>query len=128
MPIICPICSKPCRSDQKAIECSTCLKWCHHANRIHCSGLTDHEFEVHVNNVDLIYTCDKCVAKNTYNNLKYLPHHHEPFVDIDPFKTSKKQNIFNSAQKNYGDFISKCSELGSSLNDTEDEADYFSNT
>ena len=68
-----------------------------------------------------------CCKKNKYDKFKYLPHHHEPFVDIDPFKTSKKQNIFNSARKDYGDFINKCSELGYSLNESDDDDEIFSN-
>ena len=117
MPYICPICSKPWRTNQKSIECSTCLKWVHHNNRIHCSGLTDQEFSSHANDSDLIFNCDKCVAKEVYGQFRYLPHHYEPHLDIDPFKVSKNQNIFNSAKANHRNFITRCSELGYSLSD-----------
>ena len=124
MPISCSLCSKPCRSDQKRIECSLCLRWVHHSNKLNCSGLTDNEFESHVNDIDKIWHCDKCIATKTYNNFKNLPHHVEPFMDTDPFKTPNNKNIFNSAKRKYGDFISKCSELGYSFsNDTNDDYD-----
>ena len=128
MPHICSICSKPWRSGQKAVECGICLKWIHHSNIINCSGLTDHEFNSHVNDVDLLYHCDKCIAKNTYKNFKNLPHHYEPFMDIDPFKTPKNINIFNRAKNKYGDFIKKCSDLGYSLsNDIDDDDENLPN-
>ena len=93
MPISCSLCSKPCRSDQKRIECSLCLRWVHHSNKLNCSGLTDNEFESHVNDIDKIWHCDKCIATKTYNYFKNLPHHVEPFMNIDPFKTPKYKNI-----------------------------------
>ena len=46
--------------------------------------------------------------------------------DIDPFKTSKNHNIFKSAKISHGDFITRCSELGYSLdNDSLDDGDPF---
>ena len=71
----------------------------------------------------LIFNCHKCIAKNTYNQFSNLPHHYEPFMEIDPFKISKNTNIFTSAKNKYGDFIKRCSELGYSLSDNVDEDD-----
>ena len=40
---------------------------------------------------------------------------------MEPYETKKpKSAIFNSAKNNHSDFISKCSDLGFSFNDTDE--------
>ena len=110
MPQICPICAKPLRSRQAAIQCTTCQRYIHHNNQLNCSKITDSEFQIHVNDPDREWKCDCCVSNENFKSLLNLPHYH-PTKEI--YETKKpKTAIFNSAKNNHSDFISKCSELG----------------
>ena len=81
--------------------------------------MTDSEFQNHANDVDLEWHCDRCVAKENFNSLSNLPHYH-PIMT--PFEVKlPKTSIFKTARNNHGDFISKCSELGSSLDNMNDD-------
>ena len=72
--------------------------------------MTYSEFQNHVNDIDLEWHCDRCIAKEDFNSFFNLPLCHPiqtPFVGKQP-----KSSIFKTAISNNGDFISRCSELG----------------
>ena len=74
MSYFCPICDQKWKAGQKSIQCTSCLGWIHHNNRINYSGLIDTEFENHCNDDNKPWECDKCIA-NSFFNL--------PFSDLD---------------------------------------------
>ena len=76
MPYICPICSKPWRTGQASIKCTSCHNWIHHKNKLNCSKMTDSEFINHSNDCDREWLCDCCVANNNFKALYNLPHYH----------------------------------------------------
>ena len=64
MPINCTVCSKKYYSKyQKILQCTTCDGWVHHGNRLDCSGLTDIEFEHHVQDEHKPFECQKCFSE-----------------------------------------------------------------
>ena len=118
MPHICPICTKPWRSGQASIKCTTCQKWIHHSNRLNCSKLTETEFQLQSNDSDRIWQCDCCVSNIKFNTFFNLPLYHPT---KESYETKKpKTSIFKTAKNNHGEFIAKCSEIGYSLNDVND--------
>ena len=115
MPQICPICSKLRRSNQSAIECTNCLKWVHHKNKTNCSGLTDKEFSVHLNEEYKIWLCDNCVHSKNFEILTHLPFFGLPddyFVTGNPPINS---NASNSVATRYKEFLSQCSQFETSI-------------
>ena len=64
MSFVCPICNHQCKSNQKSIQCTSCLGWVHHNNRNNCSGITNTEFHDHCNNIGKYFECDKCCSKS----------------------------------------------------------------
>ena len=60
----CIICNRPVQSNQKAIECDTCQKWCH----INCDGrVTPQDYEVFQNNPNFEWQCLYCTLKEKYD-------------------------------------------------------------
>ena len=78
--------------------------------------MTDSEFINHSNDCDREWLCDCCVANNNFKALYNLPHYH-PIKEQYEIK-QPKTSIFNTAKKYHGDFISRCSDLGFSMEDT----------
>ena len=52
----CTTCKAPCRSNQSAIECTTCEKWTH----LKCTQLSQTEFHQHTLNEQNEWHCTKC--------------------------------------------------------------------
>ena len=111
MPEICPIFSKTCCSKQNQIECSTCHCWIHHGNRLNCSGLTDCEFSLHLNDSSKFFECDNCISGDTLKTFSHLPQ-----FDLPTFDSNNPVNIFTSAKVNHKEFISNCSRIEDFLN------------
>ena len=87
MPHVCPVCSKNCHSSQNWLECTFCLKWVHHGNRLQCSGLTDTEFAEHKADELKPFECDHCISER---NAKI---NNEIFIRM-PFPVECEGNIF----------------------------------
>ena len=75
----CTVCSKPCKMNQKAIECNICSKWVHRK----CTALTDTQFN-DLGSSDMPYFCQPCI--NTV-----LPFHDLPNIYTDLFNSSTSQ-------------------------------------
>ena len=59
----CIICNRPVQSNQKAIECDTCQKWCH----LNCDGrVTLQEYEQFQNSSNFEWECLYCTLKEKY--------------------------------------------------------------
>ena len=71
---ICPVCTDKWKSNQKSIQCTSCLGWVHHNNNRNCSGLTNTEFITHCNDGNKFWECDKCISKSLYTL---------PFANLD---------------------------------------------
>ena len=115
MPQICPICSKLRRSNQSAIECTNCLKWVHHKNKSNCSGLTDKEFSVHLNEVYKIWLCDNCVHSKNFEILTHLPFFGLPDDSVVTGNPPINSNASNSVATRYKEFLSQCSQFETSI-------------
>ena len=67
----CIICNRPVNSNQKAIECDTCHKWCH----MNCDGrVTIQDYEFYENNQDnpeVEWHCLYCNLKETHVNFPF---------------------------------------------------------
>ena len=114
MPQICPICSKLRRSNQSAIECTNCLKWVHHKNKSNCSGLTDKEFSVHLNEKNKIWLCDNCVHSKNFEILTHLPFFGLPDDSVDTEIPPISSNASTSVATKYKEFLSQCSYIETS--------------
>ena len=125
MPYTCPVCSCNWRSGQKSIQCTTCQCWVHHNNKKNCSGLTNTEFDIHCNETDKAWECDRCLGKS----LIFLPFSNldesnwETFNNIKPRKEpSENIKIVNS--KHLKDFVSQCDSIQTLINqDCDDGGD-----
>ena len=77
MPQKCPVCTKFLYSYQNFVQCDVYFGWIHHGNRLECSGLTDVEFNEHVNDIHKPFTCDHCVSerisKDKHSSFQTLP-------------------------------------------------------
>ena len=92
MPIICPVCSKKYyKASQNVLECTTCNGWIHHGNRLECSGLTDTEYQEHLNDVLKPFECDHCVKE------KIAKANNSVFVTL-PFPVECEDNPFGNPQ------------------------------
>ena len=125
MPSICPICSKPWRTGQAAIQCSTCSNWIHHCNNLNCTGLTNQEFKMHTSDNDLFWQCDVCTASIIAKDAFHLP-------DISSIedtvlkckKPHSRLDNLKSVREKHGDFINKCSQIENFLNLNEQVDEY----
>ena len=64
----CIICNRPVQSNQKAIECDTCQKWCH----LNCDGrVTPQDYEYYQNNPNFEWQCLYCTLKEKYDIFPY---------------------------------------------------------
>ena len=68
----CIICNRPVNSNQKAIECDTCHKWCH----MNCDGrltIKDYEFyENNQNNPEVEWHCLYCNLKEKHDIFPFM--------------------------------------------------------
>ena len=126
MTFICPICNSKWKTGQKSIQCTSCLQWIHHNNRNNCSRLTNTEFEIHCNDNNKSWECEKCSAESLF----YLP-----FSVLDDTSWSNFNEI-KSNQINFSDdintinstevknFVSQCDSIQNIINfDIDDEDD-----
>ena len=74
MPLNCTVCSKNCHSYQHRIRCTSCEGWVHHGNRHNCSGMTDTEFETHINDELKPFECDRCINESISRSNSSLFH------------------------------------------------------
>ena len=131
MPHVCPVCSKNCHSSQNWLECTFCLKWVHHGNRLQCSGLTDTEFAEHKADELKPFECDHCISER---NAKI---NNEIFIRL-PFPIECEGNIFGRpAAKPKPDvssmtpdqlkkFVSQCNLIESQLKNEDEDEEIFS--
>ena len=116
MSFICPICNQQCKSNQKSIQCTSCLGWVHHNNRNNCSGITNTEFHDHCNNIGKYFECDKCCSKS----ICFLPFSKlddNDWLTFNEIKTnyvSDDVNMINTAEDI--NFISQCGSIQNSFN------------
>ena len=128
MPNICPVCSKADYPSQNRLECTLCKGWVHHGNRLHCSGLTDTEFEEHRLDEEKPFECDHCIseriAKENNEILVSLPFPIECEGNIfgKPEPTAKP-DITSMTKEQLKKFVKTCKEIDDQLNSDSDEND-----
>ena len=120
MPYLCPVCTKAYYPSQNCLECNICNNWVHHGNRLHCSGLTDAEFDQHKLNSDLPFECDHCVSK------RIAKANNDIFIKL-PFPVECEGNVFGKpepkpkpditsmSQEQLKKFVKQCKEIDSQL-------------
>ena len=118
MSYFCPICNKKWRNGQSSIQCSSCSEWVHHNNRSNCSGLTDSEFDIHTNDENKLYSCDKCCAKSNAKTFTWLP-----FVDQGVTDQLPKLDVNSMNPLELKTFIAQCNSIKNLINSDDDEAD-----
>ena len=129
MSYICPICTDKWKTNQKSIQCSSCLGWVHHNNKKNCSGLTNMEFELHLIDVNKQWECDRCIS-SALNILPFANLDEKNWLNFNNIKSndniSEDVNIFNSV--NIKEFISQCDSIKNviSLDNNDDEDDLLS--
>ena len=128
MPFICPVCTKAYYPSQNCLECTSCNKWVHHGNRLHCSGLTDAEFDLHKSNCDIPFECDHCVSE------RIAKVNNDVFTRL-PFPIECEENVFGKpepkskpdvtsmTQEQLKKFVKQCKEIDNQLNSDNDEND-----
>ena len=127
MPYICPVCSKNYYPHvQNCIQCDTCKGWVHHDNRLKCSGLTDSEFEEHINDEHKFFECDHCVA------VKIANENNSVFIRL-PFPVECEGNIFSKPEEKckpdvstltpeqLRKFVKQCDTINEQLDNSSDE-------
>ena len=60
----CIECAKPVKSNQKGIECSTCIKWVH----LKCTNLTQSQYHSLEANVNIPFYCLSCKPRLLYTD------------------------------------------------------------
>ena len=122
MPYICPNCNKKWYHSQASIQCTSCEGWVHHNNRLNCSGLTDTEFDCHMNTSSKPFSCDKCLAESNAKAFVWLP-----FVDFDDVnKEPKKSDIKSMNPGELKDFIAQCDSIQNIVDLDDDDFDEMS--
>ena len=132
MPLNCTVCSKNCHSYQARIKCTSCIAWVHHGNRHNCSGLTDAEFETHINDELKPFECDRCVTARISKNNTSIFH-------CLPFVQECEGNVFNAPDANQrvdvssmtpeqlNKFVRQCESIQNLMNSNidDDNDDFF---
>ena len=130
MPITCTVCSKKYYSTyQDILQCTTCDGWVHHGNRLDCSGLTDIEFEYHVQDEHKPFECQKCFgdknAKSKNSIFSILPFPVE--CEDNPFGkpvSQPKPDISSLNPSQLKTFIEHCEKIQDQLkSNNEDDID-----
>ena len=128
MPHICPVCTKQWYNYQKCLQCSSCQGWVHHGNRLNCSGLTDAEFQLHVDEEFKPFDCDHCInernARNSRATFERLPFTHESDINIFNAPTINQRPDINSLSPvDLRKFISQCKSIQDQINLSHDESE-----
>ena len=127
MPTKCPVCSKFNYSYQEFVQCNLCFGWVHHGNRLKCSGLTDTEFQEHVDDVYKRFECDHCVAErisksnNTIFQTLPFPVECEDNIFGKPTEKKSKPDISSMSPSELNKFVKQCKNIQSQINPSEDE-------
>ena len=101
------------------------MEWIHHNNRNNCSGLTNTEFEIHCNNDNKPWDCDKCCAKSL-STLPYNVLDDDSWLDFNEIITNQNNvsddvNMFTCDVAK--DFISQCDSIQNLINFENDDDD-----
>ena len=79
----CIICNRPVQSNQKAIECDTCYKWCH----INCDGrVSTQEYEFYMqnqDNTDIKWHCLCCNLKEKHEIIPFTLSDNSELIKIN---------------------------------------------
>ena len=119
--LFCPNCDKKWYHGQTSIQCTSCEGWVHH-NRLNCSGLTDTEFDCHMNTSSEPFSCDKCLAESNAKAFVWLP-----FVDFDDVNhVPKKSDIKSMNPGELKDFIAQCDSIQNIVDFDDDDFDEMS--
>ena len=118
MSYFCPVCTNKWKNGQKSIQCTSCLGWVHHNNRNNCSGLTNTEFEIHCNDINKQWVCDKCNVKSL-SLFPFTTLDDTSWLDFNEIKTnqhtlSDEINMLNSAEAK--DFVAQCDSIQNLIN------------
>ena len=132
MPTSCSVCSKQYyKKFQNAIQCTFCNGWVHHGNRLDCSGLTDHEFEMHNNDEHKPFECQKCViekiSKENNSIFTILPFPVE--CEGNPFgkpASTPKPDISSMNPSQLKKFVEQCEKIENQLK-SKDEDEFGNN-
>ena len=122
----CPVCNQNSNTVQKSILCASCHCWVHHSNKKNCSGLTNREFKLHLENVDKFWECDKCRSKSSFS----LPFSHLDednwltFNELKKKQTSSDVNIISAHDKR---FATLCGHVQNVVNLESDDNDMLLN-
>ena len=127
MPIICPVCSKNFyKKFQNVLQCTTCNGWVHHGNKLDCSGLTDNEFEDHVNDEHKHFECQKCFseknAKARNSIFTVLPFPVE--CEDNPFGkpvSKSKDDVSSMSPSQLKKFVDQCEHVENQLKSNGDD-------
>ena len=136
MPPKCPVCIKNFYSYQKRIQCDSCFGWVHHGNRLKCSGLTDIEFQQHVNDIYKPFVCDHCVSerisKSNNSVFQFLPFPVECEDNIfgKPTETKRKPDVSSMTTSELNKFVKQCKNIKNQFNPSvnDEEEDEFFNS
>ena len=132
MPILCSVCSKQYyKKFQNVLQCTSCDGWVHHGNRLDCSGLTDNEYELHVNDEYKPFECQKCViekkAKANNSIFTVLPFPVE--CEGNPFGkpvSTPKPDISSMNPSQLKKFVEECEKIEYQLKSNDDD-DFVNN-
>ena len=127
MPILCSVCSKQYyKKFQNVLQCTFCNGWVHHGNRLDCSGLTDNEYELHVNDEYKPFECQKCViekkAKANNSIFTVLPFPVE--CEGNPFGkpvSTPKPDISSMNPSQLKKFVEECEKIEYQLKSNDDD-------
>ena len=133
MPQKCPVCTKPCHSSQIFLQCTECFGWIHHDNRLKCSGLTDAEYEEHINDIYKPFKCDHCVsefiskANNTIFQTLPFPVECEDNIFGKPPVLKCRNDVSSMSTSELNKFVKQCKNIESQFNisDNENEDEFF---
>ena len=127
MPLICPVCTKGLFSSQNRLECTHCNKWVHHGNRLHCSALTDEEFQDHVVDNLKPFECDHCISErvskenNSYFMRLPFPVECEGNIFGKPYIKTSKPDITTLSPSQLKKFVEECQVINEHLNSDDEE-------
>ena len=133
MPQKCPVCTKPCHSSQNFLQCTECFGWIHHDNRLKCSGLTDAEYDEHINDIYKPFKCDHCISENIskanntiFQTLPY-PIECEDNIFGKPPENKRRSDISSMSTSELNKFVKQCKNIESQFNisDNENEDEFF---
>ena len=124
-------------SYQKRIQCDSCFGWVHHGNRLKCSGLTDIEFQQHVDDIYKPFECDHWVSerisKSNNSVFQFLPFPLECEDNIfgKPTETKCKPDISSMTTSELNKFVKQCRNIENQFDpvvNDEEEDEFFNSS